>query len=308
MPEAVVPDVAPRRAGARLLERAEQLGGQRLRRAAVLHGRRHDRGVQPVALGLEVRDGQGAGVLAVDVAQRLAAGAVLVALGDRLAVVGERARRGRTRAPAARRRSGRASAGACRRTARPGGPGAGRRRPGWGARGPDRRCASGGGGRWPAGPRGTSRAPTRGPSAPGELGRRALAVRRRDRRDRQPRGLRVVDDEHLDRVADELDVLGLGSALRLLERRAHVLLGGDLHQLARERDRAVELGRDEGGEAAARSLDGGHLGLDGRGRLGPGQERGRPRLQVLDRGHGPSSGSARSMRSPSAAGSRKLMR
>ena len=90
VPVAVVPDVAPQRAGRRLLERAQQLRGQRARPGAVLRRAGRDRGEQAVALLLELGDEQRARVLAVDVAQRLAARAVLVALADRLAVVGER--------------------------------------------------------------------------------------------------------------------------------------------------------------------------------------------------------------------------
>jgi len=40
------------------------------------------------------------------------------------------------------------------------------------------------------------------PDRPRQLRSRALELRRRDRGDRQPRGLGVVDDEQLDRVAD----------------------------------------------------------------------------------------------------------
>ena len=251
--EAVVPDVAPQRPGGRLLERAQQLRGQRARAGAVLRHARGHRGEQAVALGLEVVEAQQARVGAVDVAQGLPARAVLVALADRLAVVGERDDRAEPERPplgvVAREHllvhveEQLALAVLELHAARPGPA----------ARGVDdvpvavvvvaervlaepveRRLAA---------------------DRARELRRRALRRRRRDRRDRELRRLRVVHDEQLDRVADELDVLDVGPALGLRQRGRHARLAalgvGDPHQLAGELERAVELGRDERREAPA---------------------------------------------------------
>ena len=180
---------------------------------------------QPVALCFEVGD-VAAGPCRRD-RRRAAPGRSGDPRSPRRSARGSRrtAPRDRSRAPAARRRSAPASAGACRRTARPGGPAAGRRRRARAGRAPDRRCASGGGGRWPAGPRGTSRAPTRGPTAPASwaAARFASGWGIGGIASRAASGSWTMNISSAWRT--RRDVLGRGPPLRLGERRADVLLG-----------------------------------------------------------------------------------